>query len=54
MPLLVGLLLALGLVSDASAASLGFGSATLGGDGSPIVHVTNLKDSGPGSLRAAV
>ena len=32
----------------------GFGSDTLGGDGQPVVHVTTLADSGPGSLREAL
>jgi len=32
----------------------GFGSQTSGGAGKPIVFVSNLNDSGPGSLRAAL
>jgi hypothetical protein len=44
----------LGSTPDASAAWQGFGSGAFGGDGLPIVHVTNLKDAGPGSLRAAM
>jgi len=32
----------------------GFGAITRGGEGKPIYRVTNLKDSGPGSLRDAL
>ena len=56
--LLAGAIASLALGPDdahaSHAPSQGFGADTPGGAGRPIVRVTNLDDSGPGSLRAAV
>jgi BACON domain-containing protein len=56
----VGMLAAVALITStthaasAATSAQGFGATTPGGSGQPIVHVTNLDDAGPGSLRDAV
>jgi pectate lyase len=42
------------LLATRAAAFEGFGATTPGGDGRPLVAVTSLADSGPGSLREAL
>ncbi|KAL9620507.1 MAG: hypothetical protein Q9160_004976 [Pyrenula sp. 1 TL-2023] len=52
--ILTALSLPLALTQPAFPGAIGFGSITAGGNSGPIVHVTTLADSGPGSFRDAV
>ncbi len=45
---------AVALVPSGARADEGFGANTPGGAGRSVVHVTNLQDAGPGSLREAL